>query len=339
MSGIKMTNHKKFSNLTYFTTSYNGYNRLAVTIEFLRATGFDGHFIIVDATLKNQSSKFVDYKFVTYKHQPECSAVEGVAIAASLVATPYAAFIGDDDLPILSGVEKVLSFLERNQDFDAASGRAGFVDFDKLCILDRLNHSQRLGFAVKTFLSGRYDKATNLEDPNPSNRINEMKKQYIVSQFFITRTKHLHRIYNDCFFKMSDVHASEYSFCFAHSALCRSKKLSHTYLLRGTGSHRPNANPLASRHRVKNPRTLKLEIEKFFRRLDLPSACLKEVMVATKETRLQAEKLRMNTINSRVINLSYLFYQIRRLHFALTGQTRERLMLALGGQLLKRINN
>lgn len=329
--GINMKIHDGLSNLTYFTTSFNGQKRLSITLEFLRATGFDGQFIIVDATSENQSLNYADYKFVTYKHRPKCSAVEGVAIAASMVETPYAAFIGDDDLPILSGVKKVLSFLESNQDFEAVSGRAGFIDFDKLFSFKRLNLFDRFRFAVMTFLSDRYDQSTNLEDHDPLTRMQALKQKYTVSQFFITRTEYLHHIYNDSFLTMSDVHASEYSFCYAHAALCRSKKLSHTYLLRGIGSHRPNADPQESRHRLENFDKLQVEIEDFFRKLKLSDACRNAAINATKEARHRAEQVRVSTSKRKMSTVSYLYHQIKRFHFVLTGQTRERIRLALWG--------
>jgi glycosyltransferase domain-containing protein len=53
---------------------------------------------------------------------PKLSDAEAIAKMNEFITTPYAAFLADDDLLSVSGLEKCMKFLDKNRDFGAAHG-------------------------------------------------------------------------------------------------------------------------------------------------------------------------------------------------------------------------
>jgi len=331
MTGINMKKSNSLSDFSFYMITRNGHNRLLITLKFLKNNSFDGHLVVVDGS---QSDKFYLYKkfqFVEYIHKPGCLAPEGLMIASSKIKTKYAAFIGDDDLPILSGVRQALKFLKQNSEYDAAYGNAGFVLFDELIKFNKLNLLDRFKFAMKTLLSDNYTNNVRLDYSDPLARLKSIQKKYIVSQFFISRTEFIQRIYNANYNNINDVHVSEYGFSFVHAAICKTKKLNCTYLLRGIGAYRPNANPESQQHKIKNRNKMEQEIKKFVMSCDLEKSYQSFVEQLIKEKRYEAEEIRLGNLSKNKRRFEYIIHQIKRLKFILIGQSIERTNLAFRG--------
>ena len=93
-------------------------------------------------------------------------------------------------------------------------------------------------FAVRTALCGRYDNFTDLSSANCFSRISAIRKDYIVTQFFVTRASLAVQIYNKQWTKISNPYIGEVASCIAHAALARTKFLPCHFLMRGVGKHR-----------------------------------------------------------------------------------------------------
>ena len=323
--------HKGLSDLSFFTTSMDGVERLLLSLNFLRSCGFDGKYIIVDASQHSQSEHFAAFNFVEYFHDPFCSPAEGAARAAQHVQTAYAAFIGDDDLPILSGVRKLVSFLEANPNFQAAHGYAGFIPFTDLSHYEDFGFTQRIKFAAKVLSSARYDKSTRLNSDDPKDRLQRIVNQYIVTQFFVTRSEITKKIYNQKFEEMKDVHASEYAYCLSHALLCKSKFIPHTYLLRGIGEHRPNADQHAKRHVLATDGSVEKTVEDFVDTLGLSAQGCSELAQEIIRIRQKSEARRLSSHQPKRMSMFYFVHQLRRLIWVIFGHTNETVTLALFG--------
>lgn len=110
------------SQLTLICPTYNR------DFYLLRSAAFwsrcDGVVVIyVDGSDSPCSSSFLKSSNIIYLHLP-ASVQERVRVALSLIETPYAALIGDDEFFIPSALRSCVSYLNAHSDYSACMGRA-----------------------------------------------------------------------------------------------------------------------------------------------------------------------------------------------------------------------
>ena len=234
--------------LSFVMPTINGFHRVNLVCSWLHYQNFEGTLIVVDGSQKKHTQLEEAWSFVTYIHIPGCSSPSAQYQGFQSVKTPYACLIGDDDLPILNGCDKCIDFLSENSDYDAVHGSISFFDFEKTqCIFEKkakLNY----WYCVKTYFSGRYDKHSDYSADAYLERLNEFHTNYIVSLFCIARTSLAKTANNEIINAMEDVHMSEILSSFGYILTAKIKKVPDLYLMRGLGSHRPNASTAALRH-------------------------------------------------------------------------------------------
>ena len=234
--------------LSFVMPTLNGFTRINLVCSWLHHQQFRGKLVVVDGSKKKHNELAELWDFVTYIHIPDCSTQSAQFHGFQNVETPFACLIGDDDLPILNGCDKCINFLLKNNDFGAAHGASSFLDFEKTQNIFERKAVLNFWYCLKTFFSGRYDRNSDYSADAYLERIREFHANYIVAVFCVARTSLVKKVNNNIINELNDVHLGEILSSFGYIISARIKKLPDLYLLRGLGSHRPNAMATASRH-------------------------------------------------------------------------------------------
>ena len=315
------------SDLTFVIPTLNGTHRLLVLCQWLAHCNFNGTCIVLDATFLSQADKFEEYAFIEYLHIPKADTIECLTYGMQRVNTNFSAFLGDDDLPLLKSYEKCVSVLLTQKHLDSCYGHASFINFDELFYLETGGISRKFWFGVKTFIAPRYDRPVALDNCNAKVRLQNLADQYIVNQFFVTRTKLLKTLYNEPISTIRDTHLSEYAICYAHAALARSKYIPVLYMLRGIGNHRPNSRRNERRHILEQTGYVEKKLKDFVKLLPIDSIHSELVYRLALSNRYRNENKRVLRDTLKQHPSVYFSDQFRRLCFVLGFQSGERVEL------------
>ncbi len=116
---------------------------------------------------------------INYFHKINFSDREAIFFLMEKTETHFAAFSGDDDFFIPSGLIKCADFLKKNKDFRVCYGRSITVDGKSL------NGNKRYISASK------YWGKISFEEKNVIDRINNLSSNYLVNLFGVHRAKEL----------------------------------------------------------------------------------------------------------------------------------------------------
>lgn len=313
------------SSLSFVVPSLNGEERLLFICRWLQALNFTGKYIIVDATTEDKSACYEDFLFVRYLHRPESDAIAAAVIGMQTVETEFSAFIGDDDVPLLSGYEKCVEALFRNTEYDSSHGYATYFDVGDSLEFSRLSLCGKLFYALKLVMSPRYDTVIDLSDANAGKRLANIAMNYCVTQFFITRTSLAQQLYSEVIADIGDIHTSEYLLCYAQTAIAKSLFVPVHYLMRGLGIHRPNSRLEESRHVLESSGSVEKRVRFFVDSLLVTSDTANLIYWLSLSQRYRSATIHGLNIKYGGNVRDYLLYQIKRLWFCSFFQSIERL--------------
>lgn len=313
------------SSLSFVVPSINGEERLLFICKWLQASNFTGRYIIVDATSEDRTACFEDFPFVQYLHRPKTDAIAAAVIGMQTVETEFSAFIGDDDVPLLSGYQKCVEALSRNTEYDSSHGYASYFDVEDSLEFSRLSLGVKLVHALKIFASPRYDTAIDLSDANVGRRLENIAMNYCVTQFFVTRTSITQQLYGEVMADIGDIHTSEYLLCYAQTAVARSLFVSSHYLMRGLGKHRPNSRLEAARHVLDSSGSVEKRVRFFVDSLSVTSETANLIYWLSLSQRYRSAIINGLNIKYGGNASKYVLHQIKRLWFCSSFQSIERL--------------
>ncbi len=313
------------SDLSFVVPSINGEERLLLICKWLQASNFTGKYIIVDATSEDRTACFEDFPFVKYLHRPKSDAIAAAVIGMQIVETEFSAFIGDDDVPLLSGYEKCVVALSRNTDYDSSHGYASYFDVKDSLEFSRLSLGSKLAYAIKLVASPRYDIGIDLSDANFDKRLAVIAMNYCVTQFFVTRTSLTQQLYNEVIANIGDIHISEYLLCYAQAAIARSLFVSSHYLMRGLGKHRPNSRVEEARHVLDASSSVEKKARFFVDSLSVTSETANLIYWLSLSQRYRSAIINGLNIKYSGNAKKYVLHQIKRLWFCSCFQSIERL--------------
>ena len=122
----------RLEQLTLLVPSKDRPDFLDRLLRYYHCVGFPGHILIADASQgepANRAQAIVRARSgdlnVRYTNYPTLRHDECWKRVNDSIATPYVAFLGDDDFLIPSGLESCLAFLEDHPNYHAAHGAAG----------------------------------------------------------------------------------------------------------------------------------------------------------------------------------------------------------------------
>jgi len=311
--------------LSFVVPSINGKERLLLICEWLRESNFGGEYIIVDASSDNKSAHFNEFSFVKYLHRPRTDAIKATAIGMQDVETQFSAFIGDDDVPLLRGYQKCVDALLQSREYDSSHGHATYVDFDGALALSNLPLVRQLEYGIQQILAPRYDEVVQLSGEDIGERLRNIAEQYVVTQFFVTRTEVSKQLYNDVIAGIGDIHTSEYAICYAQAAVARSIYVSSLYMMRGIGRHRPNSNPTASRHKLDPSGLVEKKLEQFVSLLPIRPVQARMVYQLCLSNRYRSAFENQIGLKRKKDFGRYWLHQLQRLWFCVAYQSSERL--------------
>ena len=260
-------------HLTFVVPTLGGHQRILIICKWLQWQRFSGRLIIVASDDINPATYFIEFDFVTCVHAPKTNVLQAMAIGFQRVTTSYCSYLGDDDLPNIKSFQKCCQFLEGNLTFGAARGACGFVEFQPLQRVFVSKKKPSLAFYTKTLLSDRYDAPSDLSHRQAQSRVNSLYSNYIVAQFFVTRTEIAKNLWSEAWAKIPDPYLAERVWSLSHAALVRTKFISCHYLLRGLGVHRPAQKKFGEEKRSNDSWKLFVpEVEEAFSHLNLDAA-------------------------------------------------------------------
>lgn len=313
------------SRLSFVVPSINGEERLLFICRWLQASDFTGKYIIVDATGEDGAACYKDFPFVQYLHRPETDAIEAAVIGMQTVETEFSAFIGDDDVPLLSGYGKCVEALCYNTEYDSSHGYASYFDVEDTLDFSRLSLQAKLFYALKLAASPRYDTTIDLSDANVSRRLANISTNYSVTQFYVTRTSLTQQLYSEVMADIGDIHISEYLLCYAQTAIARSLFVSSHYLMRGLGKYRPNSRPEEARHVFDPSGSVEKRARSFVDSLPVTPETANIIYWLSLSQRYRSAVTNGLNIRHNVDVRKYVLHQIERLWFCISSQSIERL--------------
>lgn len=311
-------------DISFIVPTLNGLHRLKVLCGWLEYSNFNGMLIIVDATIEDQRNDFTRHDFVEYVHAPASSPHLAFFLGLKKVKTKYVALLGDDDFPLLGNVQKLCNFLELNNSFDSARGHAGFVNLDFFARSDAKHRLSNFFFFVQNYFSARYDSSVDLSSEDAIERFKRFADNYIVAQFFISRTAVVKKINPQNFANFVDVNISEISNNVAHVLIARTKMIPGVYLLRGLSAQRPNANKNHPRHKLDTSGAVENDVDTYLRSLELDDAVLNLAKRQILVHRYLSENNRLLSIRPKYPKIIYMKHQFRRIAFVVSGFSVER---------------
>lgn len=224
--------------LSIVIPTYNGIERLIHLCRWIKNQNFDGTLIVVSSDDIDHSKDFSKFEFVRFFHRPKTNVLEAMVIGFQNVNSRYCCYLGDDDLPTLVSYQKCCDFLDDNSEYGSARGAMGFVDYIAFQKFHNSDLTEKFLFLFRYFLSDRYDGYSDLSFESRNSRITMVLNQYIVSQFFITRSHIAKTLYSKDWSGISDHYLAERVWCFLHAASTRTKFVSGHFLMRGLGAYR-----------------------------------------------------------------------------------------------------
>lgn len=120
---------------TIVCLSYNRPQALKQLISYYSSSTI--HLIIADgSTAPLELPKPLGYKnsnfTCSYLHIPSVSGQPRLTAAVKLISTKYCCFIDDSDLILITGIEKIIDFLDDNPDYSCVSGDVNYAYHDKI---------------------------------------------------------------------------------------------------------------------------------------------------------------------------------------------------------------
>lgn len=318
-------NQSALSSLSFVVPSLNGEERLLFICRWLQASNFNGKYIIVDATGEDKTASFGDFPFVQYLHRPKTDAIAAAVIGMQAVETEFSAFMGDDDVPLLSGYEKCVEALSLNTEYDSSHGYASYFDIEDSLKFLSLSFGVKLLYTLKIIASPRYDSAIDLSDANVGRRLANIAMNYCVTQFFVTRTSLTKQLYSEVMENIGDIHTSEYLLCHAQAAVSRSLFVSSHYLMRGLGKHRPNSRLEEARHMLDTSGSVEKRVRFFVDSLSVTSETANLIYWLSLSQRYRSAIINGLNINHGSNIRKYVIHQMKRFWFCLSCQSKERL--------------
>lgn len=146
-------------------------------------------FNICDSTLKHKKLFLdqIDYLSnilkINYFHKINFTDRDAISFLIDKTDTPYAAFSGDDDFFIPSGLIKCADFLKNNKDFRVAYGRSIIVD------------DKTLNGESKRIRASKYWQNISFNEKNIIDRLDKLSENYLVNIFGVHRSKELIKDY------------------------------------------------------------------------------------------------------------------------------------------------
>ena len=286
-------------NFTFVVPTLGGHQRVLVVCEWLRWQRFTGRLIVVASDDINPADYFIPFDFVACINSPKTNVLRAMKIGFEHVTTYYCCYLGDDDLPNVKSFQKCCLFLERNLAFGAARGACGYLEFQPLQRFFFSKKPPPLAFYAKILLSDRYDSPSDLSQSQAQLRVESLHRNYIVAQFFVTRTAIAKNLWSDAWTKIPDAYLAERVWSLSHAALVRTKFISCNYLLRGLGAHRPAQKKVAGEKLFNmNWSSSVSEVEAAFGQLSL-DAGTKKMLVEIATNPLDRNKTRQNQRSSK----------------------------------------
>ncbi|WP_288262960.1 TIGR00180 family glycosyltransferase [uncultured Prochlorococcus sp.] len=142
-------------------------------------------FNICDSTKKNRRSFLERINYlskelnINYYHKINFSDREAIFFLMGKTETPFAAFSGDDDFFVPSGLIKCADFLKKNNDFRVAYGKAIIVDGKSL-------NNKKAKISASNYWGN-----LSFEDKNVITRLDKLSSNYLVNLFGVHRSKEL----------------------------------------------------------------------------------------------------------------------------------------------------
>lgn len=196
------------------------------TLRYYRATRFTGGILIGDSSnpkhfARLNASASLFSRDVDVRHI-KCAGLNSAAtcqLLAGMVQTPYAVYLGDDDILLTEALEECTSFLDRDTRYASAHGRAWAFSLEGESPYGELK-------------SVEHYPLPKLEESTAAARIKRQFADYSVSLFAIHRTEAWREIWRHAT-KVPDLSFGGELLVVACSAvLGRSKSIATPYLLR-----------------------------------------------------------------------------------------------------------
>lgn len=177
--------------ITLAVTTKNRSDFLCRLLSYYKDTGYTSALYISDGSDNplhyERAKKFVaslrnDFS-ITYSHDPGSSVAMSLRKIAERIATPYVAFVGDDDFLVPSGLQHCVDFLQHNKDYSAAHG------IGALCTL------VSSGPYGKVQSVGIYPQPS-IEGETATERLSAHLNSYTVSLFSVYRTETWRALWN-----------------------------------------------------------------------------------------------------------------------------------------------
>ncbi len=155
-------------------------------IKCLEYQNFKGQLLIGDSSKKKHLIRIKNFlsnhKFnfeINYYSMPNHLPHQCISKLVKKVKYDYSMWICDDDLLVLSTVNKCINFLKKNPNYSGAGGKALFVHIKNKNLTAITNYQLE-----------------SLSNPNSLNRVKKLSENYQVVQYAITRTSGMKMRYN-----------------------------------------------------------------------------------------------------------------------------------------------
>jgi glycosyltransferase domain-containing protein len=313
---------KFLTDLTILVPSIDGLCRLKFVCNWLEKNKFDGCYLIIDGTVNSKAAHFKKFQFVTYIHKPQCNTSEALNIGSKAIKSKFTAFLGDDDLPLLKKYKKLIDFLHANSNYDSVRGCSGFINFDELSKRKSLNRLAKINFLSRTLFSSQSNGNTNLDSVSGPERLNSISRKYIGSQYFITKSNIIKKLYNNEFGSLSDVYLSEYAFNFSHALFARTKYLPILYMIRGLHKRRQTQD--LEKHKLDISGKVETELKLYIDTLDIESQVRPILYRMIINNRYICENSRLLNLNKKKSSFQSFLNRVNQILFSLCYQSREK---------------
>lgn len=240
---------KMTSQLSIFTPTMNRESNIQITCEYLDSINFEGRFILVDGSDK-QNKVASQYDFVDYYWKPKITMAESFVLAGIKAKTDYIMYLGDDDFALPDGCEKAIGKLKQSPLESIGFGNALWIHYPDLLAGSRpvgmTKNMKNIMFRHKLHLQLEIISGSREE------KILEMIKNYRVFQFCITPMSLWKKVFNENYTRIGNPNMEELASSLALCLEAKHIKVDEYYLMRGTGHVRPNNQADHEWHRFPN---------------------------------------------------------------------------------------